>query len=147
MLSNTCKYAIRAVIYLCVNEKVDQKIGIKQISTELDIPSPFLGKILQVLSKNKLLNSSKGPNGGFSLGRKASQISLLDIVRIIDGMDFFDSCIIGMKVCNEDDKLKQLCPFHDSLDPIRDNLLKKFKALKVSHFKKGIEKVADIINL
>jgi Rrf2 family transcriptional regulator, iron-sulfur cluster assembly transcription factor len=147
MLSNTCKYAIRAVIYLAVNEKQDNKIGIRQIATELDIPSPFLGKILQVLSKNKLLNSSKGPNGGFSLGRKASQISLLDIVKIIDGMDFFDNCIIGMKVCSEDEKMKKFCPFHESLDPIRENLYKKFKSLKISSFKKGIDNLADVINL
>jgi Rrf2 family transcriptional regulator, iron-sulfur cluster assembly transcription factor len=147
MLSNTCKYAIRAVIYLSINEKDDQKIGIKQISSELDIPSPFLGKILQVLSKNKLLNSSKGPNGGFSLGRKASSISLLDIVKIVDGMDFFDNCLIGMKVCSKNKKMQEKCPFHKSLDPIRADLYKNFKNLKISKFKKGIANINDIINL
>jgi len=147
MLSNTCKYAIRSVIYLAVNEKKDTKIGIKQISAELDIPAPFLGKILQVLSKNKLLNSSKGPNGGFCLGRKSSEISLLDIVKIIDGMDFFENCLIGMKVCSGDKKMTEKCPFHESLDPIRDNLFNKFKKLKISKFKKGITDFNDIINL
>ena len=147
MLSNTCKYAIRAVIYLALNEKADQKIGIKQISSDLNIPSPFLGKILQVLSKNKLLTSSKGPNGGFKLGKRPSKISLLDIVKVIDGMDFFDTCIIGMKVCEGDVKMKEKCPFHNSLDPIRDELFLKFKSLKVSSFKRGVADITDILSL
>ena len=47
MLSNTSKYAIRAVIYLALYAGEEKKIGIKQISNELKIPTPFLGKILQ----------------------------------------------------------------------------------------------------
>jgi len=39
MLSNTCKYALRAVLYLAVNSENGKKIGIKQISKELDIYS------------------------------------------------------------------------------------------------------------
>lgn len=101
MLSNTCKYALRAVLYLSVNEQEGQKIGIKRISKDLDIPTPFLGKILQSLAKHKLLSSTKGPNGGFSLGRKPEDILLMDIVQIIDGMDTFHKCVIGVKYCSE----------------------------------------------
>ena len=62
MLSNTSKYAIRAVIYLALFAGKEKKIGIKQISTDLSIPTPFLGKILQTLAKHKLLSSTKGPH-------------------------------------------------------------------------------------
>ncbi|NJO87991.1 MAG: Rrf2 family transcriptional regulator, partial [Chloroflexia bacterium] len=135
MLSNTCKYAIRAVLYLAVNEKDDSKIGIKKISEDLNMPSPFLGKILQVLSKHKILNSTKGPHGGFSLGKKAHDITLLEIVQIIDGLDFFHTCVIGVKVCEHDPSKKDICPFHDKLDPIRDELHSQFKALSIGSFK------------
>ena len=84
MLSNTCKYAIRALIYLAKNASGDQKIGIKKISEDLGIPSPFLGKILQSLAKQKILSSTKGPHGGFGMGMKAKDIRLYDIVVIID---------------------------------------------------------------
>jgi Rrf2 family protein len=147
MLSNTCKYAIRAVIYLAVNEKKDLKIGIKKISEELDIPAPFLGKILQVLSKNKILSSTKGPNGGFSLGRAASDIYLIDIVKVIDGLDFFDNCIIGMKVCAGKKKNEKLCPFHENLDPIRDNLFKQFNNLSIDSFRSGYTKIENLVSL
>ena len=63
MLSNTSKYAIRAVIYLALFSSDEKKIGIREISKELGLPTPFLGKILQMLAKQKILNSTKGPMG------------------------------------------------------------------------------------
>ncbi len=147
MLSNTCKYAIRAVIYLAINEKKDQKIGIRKISEDLNIPAPFLGKILQILSKNKVLFSTKGPNGGFSLGKNADDISLLEIVKVIDGLDFFSNCLIGMKVCSGNKKDEKLCPFHDKLDPIRDELFEQFNTLTIGHFKTGYRNLDQIITL
>ena len=82
MLSNTSKYAIRAVIYLAVHASNGQKIGIKKISESLEIPSPFLGKILQVLVRRKILSSTKGPNGGFGIGKNPDNITLYDIIFI-----------------------------------------------------------------
>lgn len=128
MLSNTCKYAIRAVIYLGFQANDDKKIGIKQISKELDIPTPFLGKILQSLAKSKLLSSTKGPHGGFGLGRDAYEISLLNIVEIIDGLDVFENCLIGTSPCkkNEDDGINP-CPVHGKFSKIRTEMYEMFK--------------------
>ena len=147
MLSNTCKYAIRAVLYLAIHEKEAEKIGIKKISEELKMPTPFLGKILQVLSKNKLLNSTKGPHGGFSLGKDAHEISLLDIVEIIDGLDFFHECVIGVRICEDDPEKKKLCPFHEELDPLRDKLYAQFKALTIGQFRDGITDIKTVLNI
>jgi len=147
MLSNTCKYAIRAVLYLAINEEEDVKIGIKKISEELNMPSPFLGKILQVLSKHKILNSTKGPHGGFSLGKKAEEINLLEVVRIIDGLDFFNNCVIGVKLCEDDAAKKEICPFHSKLDPIRDELYKQFKTLTIANFRDGLVDFEGIMSL
>jgi Rrf2 family protein len=147
MLSNTCKYAIRAVIYLAVNEKKNKKIGIKTISEDLNIPSPFLGKILQILSKKKILSSTKGPNGGFSIDRDPDDIYLLEVIKVIDGLDFFDNCIIGMKVCSGDTKKMEICPFHDKLDPIRDDLYKQFANISIGSFKKGMGDLKHILTM
>lgn len=119
MLSNTCKYAIRALIYLALNEKENEKTGIKKISKDLKIPSPFLGKILQVLAKNKILSSTKGPNGGFGLGKPADNISLMDIVNVIDGSDHLNSCLIGLGTCSEE---KITCSVHDQYSSIKEDL-------------------------
>src|SRR5512147_2219729 len=97
MLSNTSRYAIRAMIYLAIHTDDKRKVGIKKISDELEIPSPFLGKIMQTLAKQKVLISTKGPNGGFSIAEKYRNISLYDIIKIIDGDDLFDRCLITNK--------------------------------------------------
>jgi len=147
MLSNTCKYAIRAVIYLSINASEKRKIGIKAVSEDLQIPSPFLGKILQLLSKKKILMSTKGPNGGFCLSKIADDISVLDIVKIIDGLDFFENCIVGIKICSGSIKNKNKCPFHDKLDPIRDELFKQFKTLTIGSFKDGFDPKKNLLDL
>lgn len=118
MLSNTCKYAVRAVIYISVYASDKKKVGIKQIATELDIPSPFLGKILQTLSKHNILNSTKGPHGGFYLSRPAEEIALMDIVEIIDGTEIFTSCLIRTSECSDDEP----CGLHDNITSLRKQM-------------------------
>ncbi len=125
MLSNTCKYGLRAVIYLALNARNGEKIGIKKISSDLQVPSPFLGKILQSLAKQKLLDSTKGPNGGFGLGKDPAEIFLMDIVAIIDGDDNFRRCAIGNMYCEEQD---QPCALHSRYAVLRDEMKSLFQA-------------------
>ncbi len=136
MLSNTSKYAIRAVIYLAFHAGEEKKIGIKQISKELGIPTPFLGKILQTLAKHKLLSSTKGPHGGFGLGKAANDIALIEIVDIIDGRDIFNKCMIRLEDCNEENP----CSAHKKYGEIRNNLMTLFQKEKISDF---VDEVKD----
>ena len=128
MLSNTSKYAVRAVIYLAMNAGEEKKIGIKQISKDLNIPTPFLGKILQTLAKHKLLSSTKGPHGGFGLGRSSEDIKLIDIVDIIDGQDIFNKCLIRLDNCND----KEPCSMHNKYAEIRSQLMDIFQNQNIS---------------
>lgn len=125
MLSNTSRYAVRALIYLAINKSNGRKIGIKKIAEDLDIPSPFLGKILQTLAKQKVLNSTKGPNGGFSISDKSQELSLYTIIKIIDGDDLFDRCLISDKSCTEMEG--NPCSIHKHYESIRENLKKMFE--------------------
>jgi len=109
------------MIYLAINEPAETMIGIRQISADLSIPQPFLSKILQQLAKNKLLFSSKGPNGGFMLAKPAETITIMDIVTIIDGADFFETCLIGLGHCTDNEEYAH-CPIHEDYGPIRSQL-------------------------
>jgi Rrf2 family transcriptional regulator, iron-sulfur cluster assembly transcription factor len=120
MLSNTSRYAIRALIYLAINTSEKEKIGIKKIAKDLDIPSPFLGKILQTLAKQKVLASTKGPNGGFGINGNTKGISLMQIVRIIDGDELFDRCFISNKTCSEQNE--KPCSMHKHYEKIRNEI-------------------------
>ena len=126
MLSSTSKYGIRAVAYIASQPRNNGMVGIKQISRDLDLPAPFLAKILQLLAKQKILSSSKGPHGGFSLLRDPKKITLLDIITTIDGNDIFDNCIIHNMPCKLVDENKIPCPIHDDYVKVRNNLVRLF---------------------
>jgi Rrf2 family protein len=141
MLSNTSKYALRAVIYLALYTSADKKAGIKEISAELGIPTPFLGKILQVLARHNILNSAKGPNGGFNLQRSAIDISLMEIVEIMDGTDGFDTCVIRTERCNH----SAPCSIHDKISPLRQEMKRIFLTETIAdlatEFREGKERI------
>lgn len=141
MLSNTSKYAIRAVIYLALYTSPEKKVGIKEISGELGIPAPFLGKILQILTKHQILDSAKGPHGGFTLMKPAIDISLMEIIDVIDGVDSFNLCLIRTSVCSDETP----CSLHDKVASyrkgLRSTLMTESIADLASEFRKGNEKI------
>jgi Rrf2 family iron-sulfur cluster assembly transcriptional regulator len=126
MLSNSCKYGIRAVIYLANQPADNGKTGIKQICNDLNLPTPFLAKILQQLVKQKILDSSKGPHGGFSLMKDPRKITLLNIVKTIDGDEIFTNCIIQNVACKCTNKHKEACALHDDYSKVRSELIRMF---------------------
>jgi len=144
-LSNTSKYALRALIYLGKFSEDGKKIGIKKISEDIGIPSPFLGKILQNLVKQKLLVSIKGPNGGFALAKPPVQISLWDIVAQIDGEGFFTNCLIGLEPCITHDPEKPLCPVHHKYEKLRNKISTFYKETSLKSISDDIEKFEDLV--
>ena len=147
MLSNTCKYALRALIYLGKYSEKDKRIGIKKISEDLNLSSPFLGKILQSLVKQKLLVSTKGPNGGFALAGGADEITLWDIVIKVDGEDFFTNCLISLEPCKTHDPSKPLCPVHSQYEKLRGEISSFYKETTLELISKDIDKYEDIVQL
>lgn len=128
MLSNSCRYGIRAVIYLASRPENGGKTGIKKISKDLNLPTPFLAKILQQLAKKKILSSSKGPHGGFSLLKDPRKITLLDIVNTIDGQDVFTNCLMHNGSCEGVEKDKVRCALHEDYEKSRKELIKLFSS-------------------
>ncbi len=124
MLSSKSRYAFRALVFLALKDKEEGKIGINYISSSLDIPKPFLAKIMQDLARMKVLNSLKGPRGGFSMAKPANEIRLVEILEIIEGSDFFDRCLIGISSCTEGEIR---CPFFTRYDKIRKQLKELFE--------------------
>lgn len=118
MLSKTCEYAVRAVIYIAQQTKDGNRVGIKDVAKGIDSPEYFIAKILQEMVRKNLLQSTKGPNGGFHLDEKYMKNSLAVIVRHFDGDKIFNGCALGLKQCSETSP----CPLHDQFKGIRNNL-------------------------
>ncbi len=147
MLSNTCKYAVRALIYLGKYSADGTKIGIKKIASDLAIPTPFLGKILQNLVRQKVLVSTKGPNGGFGLAKTTVDISLYDIVRIVDGEDFFKVCLIGHQPCKTHENNEMPCPVHNRFSPIRAQMVQFYQETTLAGILGDMSGFEDLIRL
>ena len=123
MLSNSSKYAIKAVLYLAVNSSVEKKIMIKDITEPINVPQAYIAKLLQLLVKEKLISSARGPKGGFYLTKENLNETTLQIIYSIDGENRFNSCLLSLEKC---DKNKP-CPLHKILSPSRKKILKKLK--------------------
>lgn len=145
MFSNSCRYGIRAILYIASRQTGDVKTGIKQISKDLDLPTPFLAKILQQLAKQKILKSLKGPGGGFSLLKDPKKITILDIVRTIDGEEIFTNCLIHNTPCTCVDKKKEPCPLHENYSQVRSDLITLFSKTTVYELvidRKALDKIS-----
>jgi len=130
MLSNACKYAIRSILYLAINNEENKKVGVKKIAEELETPQPFLAKLLQQLTRNKLVSSAKGPTGGFYLDENNLKNSVWDIIKCIDGTDKFDQCFMGLSSCGDENP----CPVHFTVAPFKKKLLNDFKDKTIQEF-------------
>jgi Rrf2 family protein len=84
MLSMKAKYALRALMVMSQNEK--KMLSSKVIAEKANAPSKFLDNILQELRHHGVVDSTRGIFGGYFLVRPAEDLSLGDIVRMIDGM-------------------------------------------------------------
>ncbi|MCB0505855.1 MAG: Rrf2 family transcriptional regulator [Cyclobacteriaceae bacterium] len=117
MFSNSTKYAIRTIEYLLFN-KEGGKNTVGALAKELDIPQPYLSKIMQQLSKSKLISSTKGRGGGFYLSEENMKRPLIDIVICIEGKNVFRECVLGLPECSDDNP----CMLHEHFKKFRDSL-------------------------
>ena len=143
MLSNSCKYAIRAILYLAYNSSESKKIGSKIIAERLSIPAPFLAKIFQKLSKEKIIRSAKGPHGGFYLTEKELSKSLFDVVKCIDGLSLFENCFLGLPKCSDENP----CAIHNIVSPCKKHLRQELSERTIAEIAEETKKGKSFIFL
>ena len=127
MLSNTCKTAIKAVIYLSSKFDTEENAGIKEISEYINANEHTVGKILQILVKQNVIKSMKGPSGGFYISREQQKQAIINIVEAIDGKQIFKSCGLGLSKCSS----SHPCPIHDDYKVARNIIGNLFRQKKV----------------
>ncbi|MGJ7033217.1 Rrf2 family protein [Niabella hirudinis] len=136
MFSKTCEYAIRALIYIAQQTRNGGRVGIKQIAEGIDSPEHFIAKILQELSRKGLVESMKGPTGGFYLEKASLNRSLADIVKIVDGDQLFLGCGLGLKQCSEANP----CPIHFKFKKVRKEVQTMLENAKLGEFTEKLDR-------
>lgn len=118
VLSQTSKYGIRALLYMVINPRKEEFISIGEVSKELDLSFHFLTKIFRQLTANGILYSYRGPSGGVAFAKPADKIMLVDIVKALEGEDYFDHCLLGLPNCGT----AKPCPVHDYWKNVKNDI-------------------------
>lgn len=142
MISKSSEYAIRALVYIAIQNRKGKKPGFREVSKEIDAPEPFTAKILQTLTRHDLLNSTKGRGGGFFFSEDDKSLSLYEVVRTIEGEKVFRHCIFGLKNCSD----KKPCPVHEKYAAIRDKLTRMFNEESIQSLASKISEGKAVLN-
>jgi Rrf2 family protein len=120
--SKSFGYALRGVLYVTIISEENRKVQVDEIAGKLGVPKHFLAKIMNRVVKEGILDSTKGPYGGFSINGETLTSPLIRLLRITDGMEQFNTCVLRLRKCNKANP----CPLHFLMEKSRDDLLKNF---------------------
>jgi len=102
IFSRPTSYAVRALVCLAKSYGQGPIMG-SEIAESENLPAPFLAKLMRELTSSGIVKASRGPGGGFVLGRDPQEISLWDVFIKYDGLMLASECLLGCGKCTEDD--------------------------------------------
>lgn len=114
MVSKTTLHAVKALAVLARLAPGDHA-GAGQVAQEIDAPPNYLGKLLQTLAREGLVQSQKGLGGGFRLAKPADQITLLDVAEPLEQVSRWTGCFMGRAKCGDEP-----CAVHERWAHVRD---------------------------
>jgi Rrf2 family protein len=126
MLSRSGIHAVRALVALAIVPDGDYK-GAAALAEETGAPPNYLGKLLQTLSREGLVESQKGLGGGFRLARAPEDITMYDVVQSIEDVRRWTQCLFGGNGCSEDNP----CAVHDRWATIRESYLEMMRTTRL----------------
>lgn len=121
-LSQASDYAFRAVLYLA-KQGVGNRADAETISEVENIPKRFLLKNLRKLAQTDIIDSYRGKYGGYALAKKPAEVTLLDIVEVIDGPIEVNRCLVEPDSCNKDGA--DTCRIHRALYDVKETIMTK----------------------
>ncbi|SDD54543.1 transcriptional regulator, BadM/Rrf2 family [Algoriphagus faecimaris] len=142
MFSKACEYGIKSMIYVANQSLKGNRVKIGDIVEKVGSPEAFTAKILSTLVKNNLIESLKGPYGGFFIQPdQIASIKVIQIVSVIDGDTIFMGCILGLKECNA----QEPCAMHSKFVKIRSELKKALESTNLLELANGIKSGRTIL--
>ena len=140
IFSKKCELGLQAVLFLSTQPS-DQLFNASQISKSLKVPKEFVSKVLQALTDSDIVASKKGKKGGFQLAKSPADIKLIEIVKAIDGLEIFNSCVLGFPGCSS----LEPCPMHEKWGKLREEAYKMLSTESLEELKeKTISKLTKI---
>jgi Rrf2 family protein len=120
-ITREADYAVRCVLFL--SQETDRVVSANEISESMSVPKTFLAKILQRLSKSRIVRSSQGVAGGFELVNKPDKVNILEVIEAIQGPTAVNVCAVDEHNCD----LSSTCPVHPVWVELREDIENKLK--------------------
>jgi len=139
--SKPCEYAIRALVFLARFPDDSEAQG-TEIAKAEGLPAPVLAKVLQELVRKGLLESRRGPGGGFRLARNPRLITLRDVVAAIDGLNQFAECAVGLEGCSDESP----CPLHDTWKGLRGQLMNNLEVTTLADMAAAVTRKKKLLH-
>ncbi|MFA6357816.1 MAG: Rrf2 family transcriptional regulator [Candidatus Omnitrophota bacterium] len=130
LITRNTDYALRAICYISKQKGI---VAVDELVRKLDVPGPFMRKILQQLSKEKILESYKGQSGGFKLRVSPLKIYVIDIMRIFQGRFNLSECFLKKNICPDKGK----CALSKKIHAIEENVFKQLKQISIASLTAG----------
>ncbi len=131
-ISEAVSLGMHAAVYLASRE--EGVFSTPSIARTLNVSEAHLTKVMQHLSRARLVRAIRGPRGGFRLARKASKITLLDIFQALEGTYDFPTCLLGVRKCRTG-----RCIFGNLTTKINKMVYQRFSRTTLSHVKNAFQ--------
>ncbi len=125
MISQTVEYALRAIVTIAQHE--GQPCTARKISEITQVPAAYLSKLMQGLVRGGLVRSQRGLHGGFVLTNSADELTIWDVVNVVEPLKRITECPLGIHAHGG-----ALCPLHRRLDNAMENIETMFRETTVS---------------
>lgn len=143
ILSITSQSAMKAVIFLASKFEDGDRYSVQEIAEYIGASQHTVGKLLQTLVKAGVINSIKGPTGGFFITKEQMKLPLINIIYAIDGEMVFRTCGLGLRQCSS----THPCPIHFEYKKSRDAMEKLFSTKKIADLRKNVQEGLAHLNI
>jgi Rrf2 family protein len=112
-----------------IAKRKPERMSIKSISSRLQVSNAHLAKVFQRLKNAGIVDSTRGPSGGFILNRSAENISFLKVYEILESPVKKSGCSMHKNAC-----IFKQCIFKDKINVLSRNIRNTFEYIKLSDF-------------
>lgn len=142
MLAKSTEYAIRALVFIELENQAGNRPGIKQIASETASPEAYTGKFMQILTKQGLVKSMKGRGGGFFFDKSTRPLTLQKIIKVMEGEAYFNKCGLGYNGCDS----HAPCPIHNEYIRIKEELFDLFEQQTIENLASNVKEGIAVLN-
>ncbi len=130
-ISVASSIAVHSLALIAVS---NEQLNAGQIADRLKLSKNHISKVLQLLSKQKIITATRGPSGGFKLLRNPEGVSVFEIIEIVDGRVDIALCSHGEETCPFEE-----CVFGDERQRLLTDFKNYYTNRKLSDIKIGVQ--------